>query len=90
MKQHNVCLPLPYQPRHSFAVFQTGLQFAVVYIEHFCFYAQYPGTLLHFGPASGGKGAACFFEVPDVAIGHGDKFNLVTTRRPQGGYPACF
>ena len=88
--EDDVGLPIADQAGDGFSVFEGGHEFAVVIVEDDGFDAQDFGARFDFCGAPLGERSAGRFEMADVAVGDGDEFDFVASRRPHGRHAPGF
>ena len=83
--EDEVGVPRADEAREGAAVFEGGLEFAVVIVEHHTLDTEEAVGRIDFGFAANREGAAGFAPVADVAVGYGDEQHVVASGGPAGG-----
>ena len=83
--EDEVGIPGADEARECAAVFEGGLEFAVVVVEHHSLDTEDAVGRVDLGFAAEGEGAAGFAPMADVAVGDGDEEDVVAERGPARG-----
>ncbi len=89
MRQNHIGLKVAYNANDLFAHGKARLKFAVIDIQYLILlHSEKPSRVLRLLVAPGRQGGATLGQMPAVAIGHGDKFDLVPSLRQLDGAAA--